>query len=269
MIEKSQLLAVYDAALRTSAEMVGCHEVHRLGPLWIGVQPTGDVFVSYAELGLSGPAAAQDLAQELMRFLDELAPGDGAGFEVEVKTRAHDAAPGWEDALRRAGFTAQDPESIMLGPAEALLGATPPPGIALRRAGARIDLMRAAALADRVFGGTRGTDLVPELEQRLAEGDPVQQWIAEEGTSVVSTGRIDPVAGTDVAGLWGGATLPLYRRRGIYRALTSARVAAAMELGVRWIHSDSTEDSRPILERSGLVRIGCTTPFTARVQARA
>jgi hypothetical protein len=53
--------------------------------------------------------------------------------------------------------------------------------------------------------------------------------------------------------LWGGATNPEWRGKGIYRALTAARASAAVATGVRYLHSDCTAMSRPILERSGLV----------------
>lgn len=48
---------------------------------------------------------------------------------------------------------------------------------------------------------------------------------------------------------------------GIYRALTAARARAALELGKSLINSDSTEFSRPILERSGLRKVSTTTPY--------
>ena len=74
-------------------------------------------------------------------------------------------------------------------------------------------------------------------------------------------GRLQVVPGTDFAGIWGGSTLPEYRGRGIYRALVSARARSAVDLGVRYLHSDSTDMSRPILERSGLVPVTTTTPY--------
>ena len=66
---------------------------------------------------------------------------------------------------------------------------------------------------------------------------------------------------TTIAGIWGGATRPEWRGRGIYRALTAARARSALVLGKRLIHSDSTEASRPILERAGLVKVSTTTPY--------
>ena len=78
----------------------------------------------------------------------------------------------------------------------------------------------------------------------------------------MSTGRLEPVRGTVFAGIWGGATRQDWRGRGIYRALTAARARSALTLGKTLINSDSTEYSRPILERSGLVKVSTTTPYT-------
>ena len=88
--------------------------------------------------------------------------------------------------------------------------------------------------------------------------------MAEADGRVVSAGRLEPVHGTDFAGIWGGATREEWRGRGIYRALTAARARSALALGKTLIHSDSTEYSRPILERSGLVKVSTTTPYEWR-----
>jgi N-acetylglutamate synthase-like GNAT family acetyltransferase len=92
----------------------------------------------------------------------------------------------------------------------------------------------------------------------------MELWVAEAEGQIISAGRLEPVAGTDFAGLWGGATLPQWRRRGIYRALTAARARSALALGKTLLHSDSTEYSRPILERSGLIKVTTTTPYEWR-----
>ena len=46
--------------------------------------------------------------------------------------------------------------------------------------------------------------------------------------------------------------------------MTAARARSALGLGKTLINSDSTEFSRPILERSGLVKVSTTTPYTWR-----
>ena len=63
---------------------------------------------------------------------------------------------------------------------------------------------------------------------------------------------------------WRRPTRPQWRGLGIYRALTAARARSALALGKRLMHSDSTEFSRPILERAGLVKVSTTTPYMWR-----
>lgn len=262
MIDKTQLLAAYDQQLRAQAEMTGTLSTERRGPLWLGIFEGGQGFVSYPSLadrdGREPDAAG---VRELVARVSAWVREHPELQEVEVKTRAHDHAPGLHEALERAGFVAQEPESVMVGAAEHLVGVPAPEGIVLERAETEPAMYAAALMEDRVFGSDLAGRVVPELLRRQAAGEPVELWAALADGQVVSAGRIDPVAGTDFAGIWGGATLPEYRGRGIYRALTSARVQSALRHGVRWIHSDSTEDSRPILERSGLVKVTETTPY--------
>jgi ribosomal protein S18 acetylase RimI-like enzyme len=102
------------------------------------------------------------------------------------------------------------------------------------------------------------------LLRLLSLDDGMELWVAEVHGQIVSAGRLEPVHGTDYAGIWGGATREQWRGRGIYRALTAARARSALGTGKTLITSDSTEYSRPILERSGLVKVSTTTPYTWR-----
>jgi len=67
--------------------------------------------------------------------------------------------------------------------------------------------------------------------------------------------------GTEFATLWGGGTLPAWRRRGIYRATVQHRANLAAARGFHFIEVDASDDSRPILERLGFVAVTTTTPF--------
>ncbi len=118
-----------------------------------------------------------------------------------------------------------------------------------------------SAMQDLVFEGKVFEERAVELMSRLELDDGFELWVAEAGGEIVSAGRMDPVPGTPFAGLWGGATLESWRGQGIYRALTAARARAALAQGKTLVHSDSTEYSRPILERSGLVKVSTTTPY--------
>ena len=117
-------------------------------------------------------------------------------------------------------------------------------------------------MADVAFGRPFAR-MADALVGRLASGhDDMELWVAEVDGEIVSCGRLEPVADSDFAGLWGGATLAEWRSRGIYRALTvRARAARALRRGRTLVNSDRTEYSRPILERAGLVKVTTTTPY--------
>jgi hypothetical protein len=51
------------------------------------------------------------------------------------------------------------------------------------------------------------------------------------------------------------------RRRGIYRATVTHRANLAAQRGFRYLETDASDDSRPILERLGFVPVTTTTPY--------
>jgi ribosomal protein S18 acetylase RimI-like enzyme len=252
------LLAVYDHHLRTDAETPSATAVTRLGPLRLVTFPAGRGFVTYRDLG----GADSTAIARLVRGALEHFRSDADITRIEWKTRGHDHAPGLHAALVDNGFVPDDPESIMMGEAAALaVDVSLSVGVVLRQVTAEADVRAMCAMQDVAFGQPVDHAAADAVLRRLATGDGMQLWVAEVAGCVVSAGRLEPVAGTDVAGIWGGATRPEWRGRGIYRALTAARARSALRMGKTLIHSDSTEYSRPILERSGLVKVSTTTPY--------
>ena len=81
------------------------------------------------------------------------------------------------------------------------------------------------------------------------------------GDEPVCAARVEFLPGTEFAGLWGGGTLPQWRRRGIYRALVRYRAELAARRGYKYLTVDASEDSRPILEKVGFTRLAITTPY--------
>jgi predicted GNAT family acetyltransferase len=153
----------------------------------------------------------------------------------------------------------------MIGDARLLAVDLPTPdGVSLRRVTEHADVHAMITMQDEVFDDDGGGETADALLRRLALGDGMELWIAEAAGQIVSAGRLEPVDGTDFAGIWGGATRKEWRGKGIYRALTAARAKSALALGKTLIHSDSTDYSRPILERSGLIKVSTTTPYTWR-----
>ncbi|MFK4728071.1 GNAT family N-acetyltransferase [Agromyces mediolanus] len=261
MEDRAALLLAYDDELRTDAEVRGAEEVERLGPLLVARFAGGRGFVSYRDLGDASAERIRDLVAEIARRF----AADERIVEAEWKTRGHDRAPGLHEALLAAGFVPEEPESIMVGEAARLVADVElPPGVVVRPVVEEREVRAASAVQDEVFGAPVSEVRADELLRKLASGDGTEEWIAEVDGRIVSAGRIEPVPGTRFAGIWGGATRAEWRGRGIYRALTSARARSALVQGKTLINSDSTEFSRPILERSGLVKVSTTTPYVWR-----
>jgi GNAT superfamily N-acetyltransferase len=162
---------------------------------------------------------------------------------VEWKYYSHDG-PKLRERLLAAGLEPEDEETVVVAEAAAI--AAPPDDVDIRLA--TDEFIR---LAERVFGRSHGSGLpdVSVAVVAVVDGQPV------------SGGRVDFDDGVEFAGLFGGVTLPEYRRRGLYRATVAKRAELARERGYRWLYSDALPTSRPILERLGFVPLTTTTPF--------
>ena len=155
----------------------------------------------------------------------------------------------------------------MIGEAQRLAVDVPlPDDVTLRRISAASEVRAMCAMSARAFGDppAEGAAMADALLRRLSLDDGMELWVAEANGHIVSAGRLEPVPGTEFAGIWGGSTLENWRSRGIYRALTAARAQSALRQGKTLINSDSTEYSRPILERYGFHKVSTTTPYLWR-----
>ena len=139
-----------------------------------------------------------------------------------------------------------------------------PEGVRLREVTARADLERIAAhggggLAARTAatwstGLAREIDGRPAVDHRRGGRGGRRRWSAPAGCAI-------PAAPASPR-LWGGSTLPQWRRRGIYRALVAYRARLAEPAGPDAAAGGRlATDSRPILERLGLVAVTTTTPY--------
>ncbi|MCY7399641.1 MAG: GNAT family N-acetyltransferase [Nocardioides sp.] len=257
----SDLLQAYDDQLRREGEVGRAADVEHHGPLLWAVFDHGG-FVTYRDLGgLEGDALDRLIDETVAHFRD-----DTEVPSFEWKSRGHDLPADLGDRLVARGLVAEPVETVMVGEASLLAVDVPlPEGVVVRRAGEggdlRGDMSRMLAAQEVIFCGNRGPSLASSMAD--LEGGDSEFWLAEVVASgeVVAAGRLTVVPGTTFAGVWGGATLPQWRGRGIYRALVAARARAALARGVRLINSDCTDMSRPILERSGLVAVTTTTPY--------
>ncbi|OKI89301.1 GNAT family N-acetyltransferase [Micromonospora sp. CB01531] len=231
--------------------------VERDGPLVriVGLDHRG--FITYRTLdGLAGAELDALIARQVEFFR-------GRGEAVEWKLNGHDEPTDLGDRLSAAGFVPEDLETVVVGPVAALAAAVPvlPEGVRLREVTAREDLERIAAMEEAVWNDDRShlvTGLAKEIE---ADPQSITVVVVEAGGVVVSAGWVRYLPDTSFATLWGGSTLAEWRGKGIYRALVAYRARLAEQRGKTLVQVDCSPDSRPILERLGLVAVTTTTPY--------
>jgi hypothetical protein len=167
---------------------------------------------------------------------------------VEWKVYGHDGARDLSDRLAAHGFTPDEPETLMV--ADLLLD--PPPAatdadVSIRRIQDEGGLHDLIAVQTAVFERDHSA-IADEFRSRLT--DPtLGLYVAYSGGVPVAAGRLSLPPGRAFAGLWGGGTLPAYRKRGVYRALVAERAKEARGQGYRYLIVEARDTSRPILQR--------------------
>jgi len=257
--ETERLLELYDEQLRA--------HVPDLLPAGVTMEREGPVLRTFG-FGDHGWVEYRDLGDLSQAELDRLIHAQIARFAergepFEWKFHSHDRPPFLEERLAAAGFVAEELETVVIGEAAALAdGAPPPVDLVLREVRDRVDLERIGELEAAAWGHSGESWYPAALEQELA-ADPASLavLVAEADGLAASAGWVRFPSGTDFATLWGGATLPAWRGRGIYRALVRRRAALAAERGRRYLEVDASADSRPILERLGFRAVTQTRPY--------
>ncbi|MEU4527983.1 GNAT family N-acetyltransferase [Micromonospora ureilytica] len=258
-LDVQTLRAAYDNQLRPEIPdpVPAGVTVERDGPLVriSGLDAGG--FITYRDLGgLTGDALDELIARQVRLCRER-------GESAEWKLNEHDEPADLADRLRAAGFVPEDRETVVVGPVAPLAAALPvaPEGVRLREVTSREDLERIAAMEEEVWQADR-SHLVWGLAKEIdADPNSITVVVAEADDAVVSAGWVRFPANTGFATLWGGSTLPQWRRKGIYRALVNHRARLADQRGRTLMQVDCSEDSRPILQRLGLVAVTTTTPY--------
>ena len=116
------------------------------------------------------------------------------------------------------------------------------------------------SVAEAVFGKDFSYT-VGVLAKCLAAGTENEVgFVAYDGETPVSIGRLDRGAESTCGGLYTGGTLPEYRGRGYYQAVVAARVAIARVKGLKYLWVDAQPTSLPILKRLGFEALVETWP---------
>jgi GNAT superfamily N-acetyltransferase len=252
------LLSAYDAQLRAHVpdRLPAGIRVERDRPLLRTLGFGNRGMVEYGSLGgLDGRELDQLIARQVQIFSERREP-------FEWKLHGHDRPADLPERLRAAGFVAEETETVVIAAVDGI-GIEPsvPDGVLIREVYDRADLRRIAELEEAIWQEDHGWVVDDLGEERLADPDALRIFVAEAGEVAVCAAWVRFPSGTEFATLWGGATLPSWRGRGIYRALVAHRANLAAERGVRYLEVDASDNSRPILERLGFTAVTTTTPF--------
>ena len=259
MSDAPELLAAYDAQVRDRVpdRLPKGVTVERDGPLVRFLGLAGRGFVVYRDLGgIEGADLDELIARQVRAFAER-------GESFEWKLHGHDRPEDLSQRLLEVGFEPEETETVVIARVASIATGVQPEGVSLREVTSRADFERIAALEQAVWGHHgQETWLVEMLEsERAVDPDAITIVVAESGATVVCAAWIRFEQGSEFATLWGGATLPEWRRRGIYRATVAHRANVAAERGFRYLEVDASDDSRPILERLGFQAVTTTTPY--------
>lgn len=209
---------------------------------------------------------------------EERAHGLASGRTFEWKLYHHDAPDDLLQRLEAAGYRPGEPEAVAVAPVPKVREALHERGTPAATSG-EVRTLRAAGLAgadhDAFFEGLRAIyravydDPFDGFATRLAgqQADApheIDLVLLEWQGRPASVGWTWYRADSPFATLWGGATVPEARGRGLYHRLLAARLDEAAKRGRSLASVDAGPMSRPILERLGFLTVAWTTPCVAQ-----
>jgi hypothetical protein len=174
------------------------------------------------------------------------------GMDFEWKAYRHDEPAGLNALLANMGFEVETPDSVMvydLTEDMNWIQEDDTPGI--RRITSIDEIDRALSVQKQVWDEDL-PNLISYLRLQMNQyPDLISIFAAYENQMPVSSAWITYYPGSQFAGLWGGSTLPDYRKQGYYSSLLKIRMQEALQRGMRYVTVDASPMSRPILERFG------------------
>jgi len=193
----------------------------------------------------------------------EIAWHKSLGVSFEWKVYSHDRPADLKDRLATRGFHIGQLESVMILDAADAHAIQPPVG----SGSIQVDQVQSAKhltdfkqIAEHTFGGD-WSFTTGQLAAALQNNDPAHRgYIASLDGQPAAIGRLYVHPQSHFAGLYGGATLPEFRGKGLYKANVQARIRDALAWGAKYMMVDARETSRPILEKMGFVSVGQTWP---------
>jgi GNAT superfamily N-acetyltransferase len=173
----------------------------------------------------------------------------------------HDQPPALRERLVAHGFAPNDPAALMVldlhAPPPALLE---PAAAELRQITSRDELEDVIAIEEQVWGGSFAW-MRKRMGDHLQIPGYLSIFVADAEQRPACAGWTYFYPNSQFAGLWGGSTLPEYRKRGLYTAVLAARVQEAIARGYRFLTIEAGPMSRPIVAAHGFQPLATTWSY--------
>jgi len=242
-MDKQNLLTLYDTQLRIEIEYPGVRK--EASPHLVRfVKPApGMNFIAYSRLDKTNLDA---VIQEQVAYFAPMAQP----FSWHVCD--HDSPPDLKDHLMAHGFAPDDdPDAVMvLDVQEASPALLKSVAGDVRRIAQRDQLDDVVRVEEQVLGGDFDW-LKRRLSEHLEIPDYLSVYVAYVDEQPACSGWIYFHLRSQFAGLFGGATLPTFRKRGLYTAVLAVRVQEAIHRGYRFLATGASPMSQPILAQNG------------------
>jgi len=183
---------------------------------------------------------------------DQIEYFESIGHDFEWKVFSHDTPPDLKEQLATHGFEIEVTEAILALDLTTLPAPLLQPAIHdIRRITDPSGIADVVAVQEQVWGenfeglGKRLTNDMRNVPEQLSV------YVGYAAGTPVSSAWIYSHPKTQFASLWGGSTLPEFRKRGYYTAMVAARSQEAKQRGARFLTLDARPMSRPIAEKIG------------------
>jgi GNAT superfamily N-acetyltransferase len=254
-MDREQLLRLYDREERQNANYF--NSLREETPHVVRFRPKpgmkGGCWILYSHLT---PVDADQVIEEQVADFERL------GLEFEWKLYDHDQPPDLRDRLAAHGFEIDEAEALMVLDlaqiSEALLQ---PVTHDIRHITDPEHIYPAVIAVHEEIRQEKQDWLAEELAQQLRlDGEHISLYAGYVDDRPVCSAWIGFNETGSFAGLWGGSTLPAYRKHGFYTALVAVRAQEAIQRGYRFLTIDASPMSRPIVARHGFQLLTFTHP---------
>lgn len=252
----NEIRRVYDQELRMSVEYVGvrCEQTPHVTRMINTI--SGGGVVMYSRLD---EYTADTVIREQIAYFKSL----GIADKLSWKLYDYDQPADLKDRLIAHGFTAGSPSAVLILDLQEIPAALLAPVTHdVRHLSDPAQLTDVLTVLNSVYPGDDYSWSVNTLAETLRQKpEQVSVYVAYADDQPVTAAWID-FPSPSFAGLWGGATLPAYRKQGFYTALVSVRAQEALQRGRRYLTIDASPMSRAVLEKFGFCLMASASEYT-------